>query len=172
MGRTASSGAPGALMLVGGAAAFVVSLVVAGSLFPRRVPIHFDLGGHPDQWLARTDTLVLLAIIGLTAGLVFGVLGAGATRIPVRMFNVPDRDWWAASPEREAELRRRLRTDMFALGGGLLLFLAALTALLLRASRMDDPHLDGWFVAVLVLFVVALLGWVVHLVRVRYRATD
>lgn len=167
-----SGGARGALLFAGGAAVFVVSLVVAGNLFPRRVPIHFDLGGDPDQWLARTDALVLFAIIGLAGGLVFGVLAAGATRIPVRMFNVPDRDWWAATPEREAELRQRMRTDMFAFGGGFLLFLAVLTALTVRASRMVRPHLDGWFVAALVLFVASVLGWVVFMVRVRYRRAE
>lgn len=167
-----SGGARGALAFAGGAAAFAVTLAVAGNLLPRRVPIHFDLEGHPDQWLGRTDVLVLLAILGLTGGLVFGVLGAGASRIPVRMFNVPDREWWAASPEREAELRRRLRTDMYACGGGLLLFLAALTGLIVRAARMAEPHLDALFLVVLALYLAAVLGWVVHLVRVRYRATD
>lgn len=167
-----SGGARGALLFAGGAVAFAVSLVVAGNLFPRRVPIHFDLGGDPDQWLGRTDALVLFAIIGLAAGLMFGVLAAGASRIPVRMFNVPDRDWWAATPQRENELRRRLRTDMFAFGGGFLVFLALLTLLTVRASRMADPHLDGWFVALLVLFGVGAVGWLVYLVRVRYRRSE
>ncbi|HWJ82388.1 MAG TPA: DUF1648 domain-containing protein [Nocardioides sp.] len=167
-----SGGARGALLFVAGAAAFVASLVVAGNEFPRRVPIHFDLSGDPDQYLARADALVLMSIVALAGGLVFGLLGAGATRIPVRMFNVPERDWWAATPEREAELRRRMRTDMYGFGGVFLLFLAGLTLLTLRASRMADPHLDGWFVALLVGFAVVVVGWVVFLVRVRYRRTD
>lgn len=167
-----SGGARGVLLFTAGAAALVGSLVVAGNRFPRRVAIHFDLSGQPDDWLSRSDALVLMSIIGLSGGLIFGLLAAGASRIPIRMFSVPDRDWWAATPEREAELRRRMRTDMFGFGGVYLLFLAALTLLTLRASLMAEPHLDGWFVALLVGFAVIVVGWVLYLVRVRYRATD
>lgn len=167
-----SGGARGALLFTAGAVALLVSLVVAGNLFPRRVAIHFNLSGEPDEFLSRADALVLMSIIGLTGGLIFGLLAAGASRIPIGMFNVPDRDWWAATPERETELRRRMRSDMFGFGGVFLMFVAALTLMTLRASRMAEPHLDAWFVALIVGFALLVIGWVLYLVRVRYRASD
>lgn len=157
---------------VGGLAAFVAALVGGGLALPDRVPLHFDLHGDPDDWASRGDALLTMGIIGGAVAVMFGALALASARIPVRMFNVPDRDWWAATADREAELRRRMRTDLFGVGGGVLAFLAVLTVLTTRSARMASPHLDGWFVVAMVAFAGGVLGWVTYAIRVRYRRTE
>ena len=162
----------GATSFAAGAVAFAASIVGGAMAMPDRVPLHYDLHGDPDRWASRGDALLTIGIIGVAVAGLFGLIGLLASRIPVGMFNVPDRDWWAEAPEREAELRRRLRTDMFGLGGGVLLFFAVVIVLTTRASRTDPPQLDAWFSVALALFVGGVLAWVVYAVRVRYRRTD
>jgi len=162
----------GATSFAAGAVAFAASILGGAMAMPDRVPLHFDVHGDPDRWASRGEALLTIGIIGVAVAGLFGLIGVLVSRIPVGMVNVPDRDWWAENPEREAELRRRLRTDMLGLGGGVLVFFAVVTVLTTRASRTDPPHLDAWFFVALALFLGGVLGWVVYAVRVRYRRTD
>lgn len=149
--------------------ALVVSLAVAAWLLPERVPIHFDAAGDVDRWAGRGEALLTMGLVGAAIAAVFGGLAARLGRVPLALVNVPHKQWWTATPEREAVLRARLRTDLFVLGGATLLFLAALELLTVRAARLDEPHLDGWVWVALAAYLAVVGAATAYALTVRYR---
>jgi uncharacterized membrane protein len=148
---------------------FVAALVLAAFLLPERVPMHFGVGGDVDRWASRGAALLTMGLIGGGLAALFGGPAAGIDRVPMRLLNVPHKPWWSATPEREAVLRSRMRTDLHLIGGATLLLLAAVELLTVRAARLDEPHLDGWVWVLLGVYLAAIAALTAYAVLVRYR---
>lgn len=123
-----------------GKAAFVVvalastarMLSVHASLGPV-VASHFDFHGRPDAYLSPGGFLaVYLLILGLETLLVFG-LPAIVARIPVRLINLPHREYWLA-PGRRDETVAWLGRWFAWLGAATMAFLAAAMEIVVRAN--------------------------------------
>jgi uncharacterized BrkB/YihY/UPF0761 family membrane protein len=149
------------------AVVLAVVLLVLAAVLPDRVPLHFGPSLEPDAVGDRGTFLALAAGAGaLVAGLLGG-LAASMSRVPLGAVNVPHAAYWK-TPEREPVLRRRLRDDLLVIGSLTLLLLAVVFALTGEAA-VDDSRLSPWAYAVLAVYVVAVLGYCVHLFTRRYR---
>ncbi|MDO5498931.1 MAG: DUF1648 domain-containing protein, partial [Propionibacteriaceae bacterium] len=92
------------------AAAAFVGLWVWGLLtMPAEVPVHTDLVGNTTRWGSRWELLIVLGIAAVVAGglpvLIGGWIARGGALTHV---NIPNKDWWLATPAREGEARRRV----------------------------------------------------------------
>ena len=149
--------------------AFVAAVVVAVVALPDRVPMHFDIAGEVDRWASRGELLVAMGLVGVLMAALFGGVAAGVDRIPFSMINVPHKAWWSATPERQAVVRSRMRTDMHVIGGLTLLLLTVILLLTVRAARLVEPRLDAWFWVALAVYLTVIAAFTAYAVVVRYR---
>lgn len=142
------------------AAATALLLATVGML-PDVIPTHFGAGGVPDGWMTRSGyTKFMLAF---TVGLPLLVAGAVGLlpRVAPRAVNVPNRDHWLA-PARRTETLAFLARHACLLGCMIVLMVAGVHLLILRASAARPPRLDeGLFLWMLAGFAAAFVLWLV-----------
>lgn len=150
-------------------AAYAVLVVVAAVTMPDRVPLHFGPGGDADRWGSRAEALLVFGLLGGGVALVLGGISVLARRLPLRSawVNLPHKDWWTATPEREERARRRLSHDFWAIAAGTMTLLCIVLALTIGAAHSESPRLTaGPWLAVGALAAALLLAIVMPL---RYR---
>lgn len=109
----------------------------------------------------------MLAIVALVP-LVLAVLPIQAFRNPNARINLPNREYWLA-PERRAETIEILSRQSVRFSTMLLAFLCYVHWLVIQANQTVLPTLSSqWFVGGLVVFLVAMLVWVVSFIG-RFR---
>jgi uncharacterized membrane protein len=133
---------------------------------PERIATHFDGAGAPNGWMSREglgsfDFIFLVFVLS-------AVIGSGflIRALPVKMINVPHRDYWFA-PERRRQSHARMLAHILWLACLMAAFLIAVNQLVFMANlRPGHPHLPGvGMIALLVGFLLAVIGWVVRLHR-------
>ncbi|NPC98102.1 DUF1648 domain-containing protein [Nocardioides sp. zg-DK7169] len=155
-------------------AVYAASIAVASAVLPARVPLHFAGSGEPDRWGSRTEALVTFGLVGAGLALLLGGSAALMDRLPLRsgLVNLPHKEWWLATPEREAEARSRLRADLYGLAAAVMVFLAGAVAVTVAAARSDDPSLGWPFMVGVGVFVVGVVLWTTWVSVVRYRPVE
>ncbi|CCH78890.1 membrane hypothetical protein [Nostocoides japonicum T1-X7] len=149
-----------------GVVAFLVSLVWAWFALPAEdIPTHWSGSGPADDYQSRALFLPLLGLFGaaVTAVLLGVARLIGRSRRLVGL-NVPNREEWARA-ENHAEAVRRLWSSMSGLAGLMLLLFAAIPLMSWLAVRSPDHELPGAATTLIVVFVAALTGWIVVVLR-------
>ncbi len=159
----------GWLVVAVGAALYAGAVVwMAGQLPPTGVPVHFDASGTPDRFGSRAEAVGSAA----TAGAVVAAIAVAALALvrwaPVRLLNVPHREYWTA-PERVDRFRRMVGRDLALLLGGTLALLSLLPIGTVLATRADPVALPGLLAWALAGYLVAVGLWALWVVRYRYR---
>lgn len=156
-------------MLSVAVAAYGVCVLLAAWLLPDRVPLHFNGSGTADRYGSRAEALLLF---GLLAVVLLAVL-AGSRQLVQRagldLVKVPHAAYWKR-PEREAELRRRMRVDLDRMFAATFLLCAAVVAATTSVARSGgEDRLPGTFFAVFVAYLPWTAWWLWHLTARRYR---
>ncbi len=149
---------------------FVLALVLVPVIvyttsadLPARVASHFGNGGVANGWMPRDVYLALmLALTTLLPLLVVGLTGF-VPRVATSQIKIAHREHWLA-PARRGETLAWLASHACWLGLVLMLLLGGMHVLTVQANaripaRLSEPHffaLMGAFVALLLLWIVAL----------------
>ena len=103
---------------------------------------------------------MVFALVGAVVAALLGGGAALARRLPLQSawVNLPHKDWWMATPEREQRARTRLAEQLYTIATATMVLVGTALVLTVVAARRDEPDLvaGGWVVGVLV---VAVLGW-------------
>ncbi|OAI56517.1 hypothetical protein AYO49_04130 [Verrucomicrobiaceae bacterium SCGC AG-212-N21] len=124
------------------AAGFLVYLWSTQGQLPARVATHFDIHGRPNGWMSREGIVRFMAVFGLLAPLVVIAAFNSPRFVPIQFVNLPNRDYWLAEERREASLLWLSRMGTW-FGSFMLLFMAAMHELVIRANQQGSPHLDA-----------------------------
>jgi uncharacterized membrane protein len=148
---------------------YVLLLVVGWATLPDRVPVHFGLTGSADRYEGRGTAVLVLAAIGLGTAALFAALAAVIPRTPLNWVDVPHKNHWTATPEREHRLRRMMAEDMYLYGALTLTLLSGVLALILTVADDPQPRFGpaGW--SLISAFTLATLGYAWYCHRQRYR---
>jgi len=156
------------VLLLIGWTGFLVATVGA---FPDHVASHFGWAGQADAWMTREGYLTWM----LAFGVVFPVLVTAMVGLLPRAWpglafvNLPNRDYWFA-PERRADSLAYLGRHACWLGCLIVLMIAGVHALILRAHEAAPPTLPlAPFVALLIGFLVGVGAWILVLYRRFHR---
>ncbi|HVT72708.1 MAG TPA: DUF1648 domain-containing protein [Lacunisphaera sp.] len=129
------------------------------SRLPPRVAIHFNATGRPDAWAPpEVQTTLHIGTVLFMAALIEGLVLI-QTHLPVKLVNLPHRDYWLA-PERAAATQAWLVGSVLAMGCALMVFFIGLFHLLYRANLDPVPRLTPgvwWLVGGLVAVVLGSL---------------
>jgi hypothetical protein len=137
----------------------------AGRL-PAVVAVHFGPSGAADGFMPRHGYIgfMLAVVVGVPAFLY--LIGALGRRLPVRMIQVPHRQYWLAPERRAATLASFGRFGAWAAYATLAL-LCVVHGLVVRANAAQPPHLEqAPLVGAITLYMLALfIGMALVLAR-------
>jgi uncharacterized membrane protein len=150
----------------------VVTFVLAAALLlwhawshlpqlPARVAVHFDASGRPDGWSDRESFVRTTWIMNSLLILLFVGMATALTRLPVRLFNLPHREFWLA-PAHADTTRVTIAGWLLVFGSGLLLFLLFLQHQMVRVNLGQSERTEHLWPA-LAVFLVASLAWTIVL---------
>lgn len=150
----------------------LLALVVQALLYypqlPERMASHFNAGGHPNGWQSRTGYFSVQAFVVAVVTAAFAVLPAWIQRLPARLINLPNKDYWLA-PERRAETMARVSAALTWFGCAVLTFILLVTRLVVRFNLGLEPELQASALSLalgaLVVCVVALVLRLLYLGR-------
>lgn len=147
-----------------------VLLLAAGQIvyhwpqLPPQVASHFDLQGHPNEWMAKTPFVLF------QAGVLLFMSGACvALNLLIRysspaLFNLPHKDYWLA-PERRAATNRMLAGRMTWFFAATTLFMTTMFELGYQVTLGHPPALGRGMPWLLAIYAVFAVVWMVKLVR-------
>ena len=113
---------------------------------PERIASHFNFRGEPDGWMSKDAFYVFeLGLLAFLLGLFF-CISYFLPKMPRRLINLPNKDYWLA-PERRAETLRIVRNKMETFQIPLLALLVSINQLTIRAN-LSGENLSpaSWFV--------------------------
>lgn len=147
---------PGLIVLLALAAAFIL---LSGQSLPPVVASHFAAGGRADGFMPRSAYLGLMLFITVAVPLLLAFTHGVVRFVPPQLVSLPNRDYWLA-PERAAETFAYLRRHGMLMSALLAAFLCFVHWLVVRANALQPPRLpESWFIAGLVVFLLALAVW-------------
>ncbi|NQT25687.1 DUF1648 domain-containing protein [candidate division KSB1 bacterium] len=134
-------------------------------LLPDRIALQFDAHGNPANWSLKLQVLWILVCAETLVLLIFGLLPAFAHRIPVSLWNLPNRDYWFAG-ERKDQTILTLKDKLSWLGIFVLLFIIITNQSVINFNISElyrIPLPDMFYVTILF---SALMGiWTLKLLR-------
>lgn len=151
-----------------GAGAYLGSFAWAMAVLPERVVAHVGPDGV-DRWGSRTEHAVMSVILGLVI-LPMPWLFRFAAKPPGTWLNMPHKDYWFATPERAATLRRRVFEDGLTFAGLTAALLAVVVQVGIVLETRDPGSAASWiFPVALVAYLAVTAVWIVVFLR-RHRA--
>ena len=159
----------GRRLFVGAGLVYVGLWLLAAVTLPDQVPVHFGGSGGVDRYTGRGEALATFGVIGVVLGGVLAGVAAGTGRIPLAWLNVPHKGWWAATPERERQMRTMMTADLWWIAALTMALLCLVLGATVHVADDPEPRLGAAiFVAIGVyLLAVLALGW--YAVARRYR---
>jgi hypothetical protein len=135
-------------------------IMLSGQSLPPVVTSHFAVGGNADGFMPRNAYLGLMLLITVGVPLLLA-LGHNLVRfVPPHLVSLPNREYWL-SPERTTETFAFLRYHGIYLSALTAAFLCFIHWLVVQANEVQPPHFSpSWFVAGLVLFLLAVAVWI------------
>lgn len=149
-------------MLLAGVAA--VQLLYYHPSMPDTMASHFDGAGRPNGFQSRDSFFALSWAMLLLVVVLFAGLRLLFRRLPARMFNVPNREYWLA-PERFDETVDFVACQMEWMGIATLLLLIVVMQGVFEANQSPEPRLEGAIWWVLGGYFLFTAVWLVRFLR-------
>ena len=128
--------------------AVVTQALVYYPQLPERMASHFGGAGQPNGWSSKASFFGLQTFVVVVAVACFACLPAWIQRLPARLINLPNKEYWLA-PERRVQTMASVGAALTWFGCVVLAFILALTWLVIRFNLGRDPVLPGAGVGVL-----------------------
>lgn len=154
-----------------------IQVVVQYPKLPERVAIHFDGSGKGDSFASKQTlvamnvgiTLGLFLLFTLTTLLIVGTLSS-SNKDCQRCVNMPNKDYWLATPENRFRAMEVLGSMNLFLGAASTLFMLALSSLVYQANISNSvaPTLSWAFWLLLGAYLagnIAIIVWAVVIMK-------
>lgn len=139
-------------------ALLTIRIASVWSELPDSMASHFGASGQPDAFMSKAGFFIFMALIGGGTVLILFVTPSFLFRLPKRLINLPNPDYWLANDERRTEGLRRMSWFLGWMGMGTAALIAASTELVLRANLYRRGLENGPFFVILVLYFVFVIG--------------
>jgi hypothetical protein len=150
-----------------------ILFVVAAEIFiwltsaalPPSVASHFAAGGAANGFMSRGAYVGVMLGVTLVAPFLVALSGQLVSVLPVRLINLPNRQYWLAPRRRAATIASLTRLSV-CFASALIVFLCFLHWLVIRANESPVPRLERMPMFIgLALFLAGTVVWLVVLVR-------
>jgi uncharacterized membrane protein len=150
---------------------FLAYLAYSAKLLPEKVATHFGAGGLPNGWMSRSHYLLFLGAIGGVLPLINVIVVLFLGRIPNRLINLPNKEYWLSDENREQTLSY-IAGHMLWLACLEVVFFAGLHYLTIQANRAEPVRLEmAKFLPLIIGFVAAVILWSITFI-LHFKKTD
>ncbi len=132
-------------------------------LLPERIASHFNGAGRPNGWSAKGGFLI--TYLGVLSSVVFTflVIPIVIRKTPVRLINLPNKEYWLA-PERRDQTFTLLARQMLWFGIATLAFFIGTFQLVIRANLSPEKGFSSSTMWVFLgTYLGFLTGWLIRL---------
>jgi uncharacterized membrane protein len=150
---------------------FLIGVFVAQCVYyypnlPEKMASHFNFAGEPDGWMSKQSYFLFLGgILGLIV-LEFTFLPWLIGKMPKRLINMPNKEFWFAE-ERRAETLDIIRHFFEWFSAALLALFIGIDQLVIRANLTgENLSSNSWLI--LGAFIVFVIVWLIKFYR-RFR---
>ena len=149
--------------------AFVSQCVYYYPNLPEKMASHFNAAGEPDRWMSKQSYFAVLAgILGLIV-LEFTLLPRLIGKMPNRLINMPNKDYWFAE-ERRAGTINVIRHFFEWFGAALLALFVGINQLVFRANLGgENLSPESWLI--LGAFLIFVVVWLIKFTG-RFKISD
>ncbi len=132
---------------------------------PATVATHFNLEGTADGWMTREMHILLSTLLYLFMDAIFLSIPFLLRKIPSSLVSFPHKNYWLSKERKEEGIKQITQwTDLFAIV--INLFLLSMFHLVYLANRSKPALLNNEiFIALLIVFLIFLVLWLVFLYR-------
>ncbi len=141
----------------------VARLAFSFERLPPRMATHYNLAGEPDGYQTRAGFAWSSVLISLALFALFAAAPALMARVPDRLVNLPNKDYWLA-PERRTQTLARLGALVDWLGCATIALLVGVFELIIRANLARTP-LGSQLWILLPAYHLFILFWAVAYLR-------
>jgi uncharacterized membrane protein len=141
----------------------IVRLGLAYDALPARMATHFDLAGTPNGFQLKASFAWISVLLCVFMCALFALLPSIMARVPVRLFNMPNKDYWLA-PERRADTLARMSALTDWLGFATVGLLVVLFELIIRCN-LEHRSMGNEFWIPLLGYHLFMLVWIVSYMR-------
>lgn len=150
---------------------FLIGVFVSQSVYyypnlPAEMASHFDASGRPNGYLSKESFFVFESFILLLIILEFTFLPWLIGKMPNRLINMPNRDYWFAA-ERRTETLGVIRHFFEWFSATLLALFIGINQLVFRAN-LNGENLSSGSWLILGAFLIFVIVWLIKFVR-RFR---
>lgn len=143
-------------------------LVWQVTTLPAQVPQHWSSGDIPDRWAPKAEAVITSAVMPLIFAYPMPLLSRLALSWPDAL-NVPNTQWWMATPRRLVRFERLLREDLWLMTAWMLVvFIAVEVLITVAAGRPGGAVSFTPMAALLVLLIAAMVGYLAWMYLRRY----
>jgi hypothetical protein len=140
-------------------------------MLPEKMATHFGVDGQPNGWMSKDQFAFFYIGFLIVVSGAFAVTGALATKLPDRMFRIPNKSYWFA-PERAEETRKGLGRDLTFIGLFIGAFLIGIHHSLIDMALKDVQKLDTTLLLAWVGFLFTGMGLFIIRQFLRFRKPD
>ena len=131
---------------------------------PPVVASHFGVDGRPNGFMSK-QVFLLFGLLPVGIAALIGFVVPRATRaLPVRLINLPNREYWLAPERRDAALEY-LGTFLEWVSAGMVVFFLFVYELVFRANAEHSGLANGPFMAGFATFMVLMVVSLIALYR-------
>ncbi len=150
---------------------FLIALFISQCVYyypnlPERMASHFNAAGEPDGWMSKQGYFLFLGGILSFIILEFTLLPWIIRKAPVRLINMPNREFWFADERREETLRV-IGSYFEWFSSALLALFIGINQLAIRAN-LTGENLSAQSWLILGAFLVFVVVWLIKFYR-RFR---
>ena len=169
MGRPSHNGINWPLLLTLGIV-FTITLRVWSlwSQLPDTMGSHYGMSGRADSYMSKEGFFLFMALVG--GGALAAVFASSALirRLPPRLINLPNRNYWLANDERREIAIGRISELM----GGMAVATAALLAVATELVMRANIHRTNFDNPTFMIVMVAYMGYAVYVLIRKIRLLE
>lgn len=145
----------------------ILQAVLAYDSLPERIASNYDLSGAPKEVGSKESFYVDWLAMVLVINAMVLIMKPIFRWAPVSMINVPNREYWLATPERRAESCAKLTTMMAAVFACVNVMLILLFQYTVSMNLRGEPSFPIWVPFLMVPFLIIVpLVWIFLAFRV------
>jgi uncharacterized membrane protein len=134
-----------------------------------QVAAHFDSAGNPNEWMSRDLFVILHVVILLILILTFSLINIFISKIPDRMINLPQKEYWLHSSQRDYTIQM-IKNFMLGFGVLTISFLSLVLWEIYKANLNGTNSIGSVVWIYLIIFLIVIFALVIKLYLNFYKS--
>ena len=115
---------------------------------PETIPTHFDFKGNADGWSSKDSFLIIMIVVILGINIWYPLIGFLGHKMPRSLVNIPNKDYWYATPKRKEQMLAVFNVMMAMIFGIMNVIFIYLLYYTYQMAMEREPVMELWFIII------------------------